>query len=92
MRIDANLNGFTEMVGSKLERPMKAAANSIQGELRDKAELSKGEAAGPVLTTQSLSGDDIRSARVDALRAAIINGTYAPNPHAIAEAMFNELF
>jgi flagellar biosynthesis anti-sigma factor FlgM len=43
--------------------------------------------------TSQLSGDvGIRQDRVDALRAQMETGTYTVNPHAVATAMFQNLF
>jgi flagellar biosynthesis anti-sigma factor FlgM len=43
--------------------------------------------------TSQLSGDvPIRQNRVDALRAQIDSGTYTVNSHAVATAMFQNLF
>jgi flagellar biosynthesis anti-sigma factor FlgM len=40
-----------------------------------------------------LTGDlPIRQDRVDALRAQVESGTYTVNPHAVANAMFQNLF
>ena len=91
MRIDSNLNSLAGMLGSTLERTA-AAAKTIQDGKSDKAQFSDTGSNVASLTTQSLSGEEMRSKRVDALRTAIINGTYTPNPHAIADAMFDELF
>jgi flagellar biosynthesis anti-sigma factor FlgM len=43
--------------------------------------------------TTQLSGDvGIRQDRVDSLRAQLDTGTYTVNPHAVATAMFQNLF
>lgn len=43
--------------------------------------------------TTQLSGDvGIRQDRVDSLRAQMDTGTYTVNPHAVATAMFQNLF
>jgi flagellar biosynthesis anti-sigma factor FlgM len=65
-----------------------SSANSAQhalGASQDTATIN--------LATSQLSGDlPIRQDRVDALRAQIDSGTYTVNAHAVATAMFQNLF
>ena len=64
------------------------------------ARAANASAAAPSVDTASigsvsgnLSGDvSIRQDRVDALRAQVEAGTYQPDPHAIASAMFQNYF
>lgn len=91
MRIDSNLNSLTGMLGSKLERT-PTATSTIQDSKSDKAQFSDAGSNIASLTTHSLSIEEMRSNRVDELRKAIVDGTYSANPHAIANAMFDELF
>lgn len=36
-------------------------------------------------------GGDVRMEKVEALRTALLNGTYRVSPHSVAKAMFGEL-
>ena len=68
-------------VGDSPRIPPSRALNAAQ----DTASISS--------ATTQLSGDvGIRQDRVDSLRAQMDTGTYTVNPHAVATAMFQNLF
>jgi len=80
--LSANLASANPMTGSGTSSPTSAnASNATQ----DTASINS--------ATTQLSGDlPIRQDRVDALRAQMETGTYTVNAHAVATAMFQNLF
>jgi flagellar biosynthesis anti-sigma factor FlgM len=63
----------------------RSSASSSAAQSQDTASISA--------ASSQLSGEDgIRQEHVDALRSQMESGTYTVNPHAVATAMFNNLF
>jgi flagellar biosynthesis anti-sigma factor FlgM len=91
MRIDTSFTN-PAVSNEKAARPFTPAASSGRTELKDEARLTAGKASVSALASQVKTEPEIRSEKVESLRAAIINGTYALNSQATADAMFNELF
>ncbi len=80
--LSTNLASANLMTGSATSSSTSANASN---EIQDTASIN-------TATTQ-LSGDlPIRQDRVDALRAQMETGTYTVNAHAVATAMFQNLF
>ena len=90
MRIDLNPSAMTELGRSSdaTAGPQPGDATALaapNGE--DIAHLSSGSDAVQKLKLQLDALPDVRQQRVNALRQAISDGTYAISPHSIATAM-----
>jgi flagellar biosynthesis anti-sigma factor FlgM len=92
MRIDTSFVNLAAVANDKVNRHSTHAPGSGKNEGVDEAKLSSGDSTISGLSTRAMSEPEIRSERVESLRAAIVQGTYASNPQATADAMFNELF
>ena len=69
--------------GAEKIGPQKADSSSTRDTQVEQRTLS-------LLSSSLLQGDDIRTEKVDALRGAIAEGSYAVEPQQIADAMIHE--
>lgn len=91
--------GQSEMDTANFSSASLSAASSKTGNAQPASPnstlnaLSAQDTASIQSATTQLSGDlPIRQDRVDALRSQIETGTYTVNAHAVANAMFQNLF
>ncbi|MDR3764971.1 MAG: flagellar biosynthesis anti-sigma factor FlgM [Acidobacteriota bacterium] len=71
----------------------RAASAASKASTASSSATSSVDTASIGSASGELSGDlSIRQDRVDALRAQVESGTYQPDPHAIASAMFQNYF
>lgn len=91
MRIDFSASEAAETVGVAAPGAAKTGGTvdggAVSSEPEDTASLSLAGASLSALSAQALSSADARTAKVDALRGAVTNGTFALDPDRIADAL-----
>jgi flagellar biosynthesis anti-sigma factor FlgM len=82
--LSANSPSASSKTGAASSSSANSTANALNA-MQDKTSINS--------ATAQLSGDlPMRQDRVDALRAQVESGTYTVNAHAVATAMFQNLF
>ncbi|MDT8066870.1 MAG: flagellar biosynthesis anti-sigma factor FlgM [Terriglobia bacterium] len=93
MRIDLQFGNVHSIETQKTNRADSAPADrSVRRERQDEASLSSATSNISVLAARAMSEPDVRTVRVNALRASIADGSYAVQPQAIADAMLKDIF
>lgn len=78
----------TERLTKRDESATSASAPTQAGSAADGVTFS---GAGTLLATSVTSGEDIRSAKVEALRSAISSGAYNPPAGAVADKLIRNM-
>ncbi len=82
--LSANSPSASSKTGAASSSSASSTANALNA-MQDTASINS--------ATAQLSGDlPMRQDRIDALRAQVESGTYTVNAHAVATAMFQNLF
>ena len=84
--LESGRNSNTRAASSESQSAAGNALDSVFGE--DQADLSSGPGQVQTLVSQVAQLPDIRQETVNALRQAILGGSYQPGPTQISEALF----
>jgi negative regulator of flagellin synthesis FlgM len=93
MRIDLNSISLNEISPNQVDREeqaRKAGKASSAPNVEDKASLSVDALSVSSLEEQAMSAPPVRQDKVEALRQAIQNGEYKPEPEKIAQAILEQ--
>jgi len=92
MRIDLTHASATQIASEATPKQINAenVAASGQGDAGDRTTLTSTQQSVSELVSKAMSSPEIRQDRVDSLKQAIGNGSYALDPEQIAASMIDE--
>ena len=92
MRIDSPFTSLQPVFDKATNRPVATTANKTEQNMRSEESTSTVGEKTRSLVSGALAEPEMRSDRVQSLRAAILDGTYSVDAQKVASAMFDELF
>ena len=96
MKVDLNGTDGSNLSGIQSPQPSQGMAQAAsnadasQAAAEDRTTLTADAASAKALAAKAMTSPEVREAKVQALRQAVMNGDYKIEPEKIAEAMIRD--